>query len=176
MTKTTCVTWLSIAGVVLLKGVSAMAHQTTAVPPVTLTLTARVVSTTTIDVQVVVRNATDKPVQVEIPNRQPPMELSIIDETGSDRYQCTYENLKKDGKSRSRPAPVAARLDLEPGQAKTYSWTITALCAAGGGTQPMTAGRYQLKARLGSVARTAGSAESVIYSSNVAEVIVPGRP
>ena len=166
---------ISLLALLAVEGEIGMAMQPKPAPPVTLTLSARV-TPGALEVRLVVQNTGGRPIQLDMSNRQPPADLSIFDETGSDRYQCNYATLSKDGKSASRPpARQSAQLALNAGESKTYSWTVSKLCDVPERSAPIPAGKYRLQARLGSLVRVEGRTQPVVYTSNFVELAVPGQ-
>jgi hypothetical protein len=138
-----------------------------------LLLAADVTPSREIRVNARIKNPTDHLIQLNITDRNPPVDLTIWDEHGNDLYQYAYANRSKDGKS----ADAARRhknitLDLEGSQTKDYSWTVSKVFV-NGRLVSIPPGHYKLQARLATVTYSNGRSNANLHQSNEVDLIVP---
>ena len=160
-------------GMLLITERSAMAFQDESQNQVRLVLATTVTNSRNVRVTVKIQNQTDQAIQVNIPDRNPPVDLSIWDDSGRDLYQYVSANLRKDGKSidpNRRHKNIT--LDLGPREAKEYSWTVSKV-SIDNKLVSIPAGQYKFQARLATVTVNAGAYRTRLHQSNEVEVVIP---
>ena len=125
-----------------------------------------------IAVELVMRNTSGQPLRVSFVDREPPFELSIWDEAGNDRYQCTYKNRVKDGKSVQKRQPSALKqVELAANASSRFAVKVAHMCDASSQRTGLQPGTYRVEARLAVAAET--GTRSTILTSNTVAVRIP---
>jgi len=120
-----------------------------------------------IPLRVSVENTSSESISLEIPDRNPPFMISILDASGHDIYQPVYADLAKARHNRTVNLRLAAQ------ESKTYTFEVAKVRDAKGDWSDLPPGKYQVQVRLVRVEYVSGTYKTELFISNKVSITIP---
>ena len=120
-----------------------------------------------IQLEASVENTSSQSISIEIPDRNPPFTISILDTSGHDIYRPVYADLTKNRHNRTVDLRIAGH------ESKTYRFEVTRVRDEKGNWEAIPPGAYQVEVRLARVEYINGRYNTELFVSNKVSITIP---
>ena len=141
--------------------------------PLKLVIDVQVDATAHLRIAANVLNVSGRGISRDIAARLPPLNISVLDESGRDLYWVTHDSQYKRGKGLTREeGNSSVPLNIAAGQQVSYLLDRVGIPIDGAIDGPLPPGTYKIQLRLATAEHVGGVMHPTLITSNVVSVTV----